>query len=234
MRAISSRRLSSFSARAAEPARASRAADSASLASASAARHARAVLAAGDRGFGGGQLAAEPGADCLAAFDLAHQRRRLGGDDRALLGDLLEALLHVRQPPRGVAGARFPAGDVGALVRDPLAGDREALVVRGERGGGDCSRPRAASFFACAAASAARPVSGSGRSCFFACAAVSSVSACWRCLGKAASAAASSSDRVASRSRAASAWSSARSAWRSVSAACCVSRSVATKDRLQF
>ena len=78
----------------------------------------------GNRRFGGRQLFPKPRPNLFTAFDLAQQRCRPGGGHRALLGNLLEALLHVRQPTRCVARPLLPSGHVGALVRDPLARDR--------------------------------------------------------------------------------------------------------------
>ena len=87
-----------------------------------------------DLGFGGGQFGGQAGAHFVPGLDLAHQARRLGGNDRALFLDFLEAAGHRGKPAGGIAGAGLPRFDVGALGVAALARDRERLIVRGQPG----------------------------------------------------------------------------------------------------
>ena len=96
----------------------------------------RSFRGVGDRAFGSGHLLRQPLAHSLTVLDLAQQRGGLGGDDRALPGDLLEPAAGFGKAARGVAGPGLPAANVAALGGGPLAGDRQRLIVRGERGGG--------------------------------------------------------------------------------------------------
>ena len=156
MRAISSRRASSFSARARRRRRGPRGRPRALRRRRPGAlgRLRRLARRRGDGGFGLGQFLAEPIADRVALLDLAQQSGRLGGGNRALLVQFPRT----GDPCRRAAGrrrrARFPARDVAPARADiALARDGQRLVVRGELGGAPATPWRDASCLACAGTS---------------------------------------------------------------------------------